>query len=71
MKTFMKVMYSMLFTSFVMVCLSSFFVEIPFFQWTFGLSLLALAVSSVIISSIELADEEIPDPYRKEEYYID
>ncbi len=71
MKTFMKVMYSILFTSFVMVFLSSFFVEIPFFQWTFGLSLLALAVSSVIISSIELADEEIPDPYRKEEYYID
>lgn len=71
MKTFMKVMYSILFTSFVMVFLSPFFVEIPFFQWTFGLSLLALAVSSVIISSIELADEDIPDPYRKEEYYID
>ena len=71
MKTFMKVMYSILFTSFVLVFLSSFFVKIPFFQWTFGLSLLALAVSSVIISSIELADEDIPDPYKKEEYYID
>ena len=71
MKTFMKVMYSILFTSFVMVFLSAFFVEIPFFQWIFGLSLLALAVSSVIISSIELADEEIPDPYKQEEYYID
>ena len=71
MKTFMKVMYSILFTSFVLVFLSSFFVEIPFFQWTFGLSLLALAVSSVIISSIELADEDIPDSYKQEEYYVD
>ena len=71
MKTFMKVMYSILFTSFVLVFLSSFFVEMPFFQWTFGLSLLALAVSSVVISSIELADEDIPDPYKQEEYYID
>ena len=71
MKTFMKVMYSILFTSCVLVFLSSFFVEIPFFQWIFGLSFLSIAVSSVIISSIELADEEIPDPYRKDEYYID
>ena len=71
MKTFMKVMYSILFTSFVTVFLSSFFVEMPFFQWTFGLSLLALAVSSVVVSSIELADEDIPDPYKQEEYYID
>lgn len=71
MKTFTKVMYSILFASFAIVFLSSFFFGIPFFQWAFGLSLLAIAVSSVIISSIELSDEEIPDPYRKEEYYID
>ena len=71
MKTFMKIMYSILFASFAIVFLSSFLFEIPFFQWAFGLSLLTIAVSSVIISSIELSDEEIPDPYKKEEYYVD
>lgn len=71
MKTFMKIMYSILFASFAIVFLSSFFFGIPFFQWAFGLSLLTIAVSSVIISSIELSDEEIPDPYKKEEYYVD
>ena len=71
MKTFMKIMYSILFASFAIVLLSSFFFGIPFFQWAFGLSLLTIAVSSVIISSIELSDEEIPDPYKKEEYYVD
>lgn len=70
MKTFMKIMYGILFSSFAVVLLSSFLFEIAFFQWAFGLSFLTIAVSSVIISSVELC-EEIPNPYEKEEHYID
>lgn len=70
MKTFMKIMYGILFSSFAIVLLSSFFFEIAFFQWAFSLSFLTIAVSSVVISSVELC-EEIPNPYEKEEYYID
>ena len=71
MKTFMKIMYGVLFSSFVVVLLSSLFFKIAFFQWAFVLSFLTTAVSSVIISSIELLNEEIPNPYKKENYYVD
>ena len=69
MKTFMKIMYGILFSSFAIVLLSSFFFEIAFFQWAFGLSFLTIAVSSVIISSVELCED--PNPYEREGYYID
>ena len=67
----MKIIHSILFSSFALVFLSALFFDTAFFQWTFGLSLLTAAVSSVIVSSTELANEEIPDPYRKEEYPVD
>ena len=67
----MKIMHSILFSSFALVFLSALFFNITFFQWMFGLSLLTAAISSVIVSSTELANEEIPDPYRKEEYPVD
>ena len=70
MKAFMKIMYGVLFSSFVVVLLSSLFFKIAFFQWAFGLSFLTIAASSVIISSVELC-EEIPNPYKKENYYVD
>lgn len=71
MKTFMKIMYGILFSSFAIVLLSSLFFKIAFFQWAFVLSFLTTAVSSVIISSIELLNEEIPNPYKKKNYYVD
>lgn len=71
MKTFMKIMYGILFSSFAIVLLSSLFFKIVFFQWAFVLSFLTTAVSSVIISSIELLNEEIPNPYKKKNYYVD
>lgn len=67
----MKIMHSILFSSFALVLLSVFFFNLAFFQWMFGLSLLTASISSVIVASIELANEEIPDPYRKEEYPVD
>ena len=71
MKNFMKLMYSILFSSIAIVILSSFLFEIKFFQWAFGISFLVLAVSSVIVSSIELGSGEFPNPYDNDEYYID
>ena len=71
MKTFMKIMYGVLFSSFAVVLLSSLFFKITFFQWAFVLSFLTTAVSSVTISSIELSNEEIPNPYKKKNYYVD
>ena len=67
----MKIMHSILFSSFALVVLSALFFNIAFFQWMFGLSLLTASISSVIVSSTELANEEILDPYRKEEYPVD
>ena len=67
----MKIMHSILFSSFALVLLSALFFNIAFFQWMFGLSLLTAAVSSVIVSSTEFVNEEIPDPYRKEEYPVE
>ena len=67
----MKIMHSILFSSFALALLSAFFFNLAFFQWMFGLSLLTASISSVIVASIELANEEIPDPYRKEEYPVD
>lgn len=67
----MKIMHSILFSSFALVFLSALFFNIAFFQWMFGLSLLAASISSVIVSSTEFVNEEIPDPYRKEEYPVD
>ena len=67
----MKIIHSILFSSFALVLLSALFFNIAFFQWMFGLSLLTVAISSVIVSSTELANEETPDPYRKEEYPVD
>ena len=67
----MKVTHNILFSSSALVFLSAFFFNIAFFQWMFGLSLLTAAVSSVIVSSTEFVNEEIPDPYRKEEYPVD
>ena len=71
MKNFMKLMYSILFSSIAIVVLSSFLFKIVFFQWAFGISFLVLAVSSVIISSIELGSGGFPNPYDNDEYYID
>ena len=67
----MKTIHSILFSSFALVFLSALFFNTAFFQWMFGLSLLTAAVSSVIVSSTEFVNEEIPDPYRKEEYPVD
>ena len=67
----MKIMHSILFSSFALVFLSALFFNIAFFQWMLGLSLLTASISSVIVSSIEFVNEEIPDPYRKEEYPVD
>ena len=71
MKNFMKLMYSIMFSSIAIVILSSFFFSVKFFQWAFGISFLVLAVSSVIISSIELGSGGFPNPYDNDEYYID
>ena len=67
----MKLMYSILFSSIAIVVLSSFLFKIVFFQWAFGISFLVLAVSSVIISSIELGSGGFSNPYDNDEYYID
>lgn len=71
MKTFMKLMYSILFSSMVISILSSFFFSVEFFQWSFGISFLVLAISSVVISSIELGSDGFHNPYDNDEYYID
>ena len=71
MSIFKKIMYSILFSSFAVMILSSFFFEIKFFQWAFGISFLIMAVSSVAITSVELSNDEFLNLYDNDEYYID
>lgn len=67
----MKLMYSIMFLSIAIIVLSSFFFGMKFFQWAFGISFLTLAVSSIIVSSIEFGLDGFPNPYDNDEYYID
>ena len=71
MKIFERIMFLMLFASVSLMTLSSFFFDITFFEWTFGLAFVVMAVSSLILSSIELATGNLPNPYESGEYYID
>ena len=67
----MKVLYTILFTAFVTMIGSSFFFNIAFFQWLFGISFLAIAIDSVVVSSIELSENNVPNPFTRDDIYLD
>ena len=67
----MKVLYAILFTTFVTMIGSSFFSNITFFQWLFGISFLAMAIDSVVVSSVELSEDNIPNPFTRDDIYLD
>ena len=71
MEKFMKVLYIILFTTFVTMIGSSFFFNITLFQWLFGISFLAMAIDSVIVSSIELSEDNVPNPFTRDDIYLD
>lgn len=71
MKIFEKVMFLVLFASIFLVIFSSFFFGITFFEWTFGLSFVTMTLASLILSPIELAIDNLPNPYESDEYFID
>lgn len=50
---------------------SSFFFNIPFFQWLFGISFLAMAIDSVVVSSVELSEGNVPNPFTRDDIYLD
>lgn len=67
----MKVFYAILLTAFVTMIGSSLFFNITFFQWLFGVSFLTMAIDSVVVSSIELSKGNIPNPFTKDDIYLD
>ena len=71
MEKFMKVLYTILFTTFVTMIGSSFFFNITFFQWLFGISFLAMAIDSVVVSSVELSEGNVPNPFTRDDIYLD
>lgn len=71
MKIFKKILYNLLFLSFALMILSSFFSGTRFFEWTFGLSFVTTTVCSLILSAVELGTGELPNPYSDENRYID
>ena len=71
MEKFMKVLYAILFTTFVTTIGSSFFFNIAFFQWLFGISFLAMAIDSVVVSSVELSEDNVPNPFTRDDIYLD
>ena len=67
----MKVLYAILFTTFIAMIGSSFFLNITFFQWLFGISFLAMAIDSVVVSSVELSEDNVPNPFTRDDIYLD
>ena len=71
MEKFKKVLYAILFTTFVTMISSSFFFNITFFQWLFGISFLTMAIDSVVVSSVELSEGNVPNPFTRDDIYLD
>ena len=71
MEKFMKILYAILFTTFVTMIGSSFFFNITFFQWLFGISFLAMAIDSVVVSSVELSEDNVLNPFTRDDIYLD
>ena len=71
MEKFKKILYAILFTTFITMIGSSFFFNITFFQWLFGISFLAMAIDSVVVSSVELSEDNIPNPFTRDDIYLD
>ena len=67
----MKALYAILFTTFVTMVGSSFFFNITFFQWLFGISFLVMAIDSVIVSSVELSEDNVTNPFTRDDIYLD
>ena len=67
----MKLLYTILFTAFITMIGSSFFFNITFFQWLFGISFLAMAIDSVVVSSVELSKDNVPNPFTRDDIYLD
>ena len=67
----MKVLYAILFTTFIKMIGYSFFFNITLFQWLFGISFLAMAIDSVVVSSVELSDDNVPNPFTRDDIYLD
>lgn len=67
----MKLLYAILFTTFVTMISSSFFFNITFFQWLFGISFLVMAIDSVVVSSVELSEDNVPNPFTRDDIYLD
>lgn len=67
----MKALYTILFTTFITMIGSSLFFNITFFQWLFGISFLAMAIDSVIVSSVELSEDNVPNPFTRDDIYLD
>ena len=71
MKLFKKIMYDVLFASFAVMFLSSFFFGVELFEAVFGLSFVVMALDSIVLSAVELSTDGLPNPYDSDEYYID
>lgn len=67
----MKVLYVILFITFITMIGSSFFLNVAFFQWLFGISFLAMAIDSVVVSSVELSEDNVPNPFTRDDVYLD
>ena len=71
MKIFEKITFFVLFASMFLMLISSFFFDVSFFEWVFGLSFITMSVSSLVLASVELAIGDLFNPYESDDYYID
>lgn len=71
MKIFEKITFFVLFVSMFLMLISSFFFDVSFFEWVFGLSFIIMSISSLALASVELAIGGLFNPYESDDYYID
>ena len=71
MKTFKQILYYLLFISFISTFISSLFIDITFFNFVFGISVLIMILTPLVLSIVELGSEDIPNPYKDNKYYLD
>lgn len=71
MKTFKQILYYLLFISFIFTFISSLFSNIAFFKFVFGISILIMILTPLVLAVVEIGSGDIPNPYENNDYYLD
>lgn len=71
MKTFKQILYYLLFISFISTFISSLLIDITFFNFVFGISIVIMILTPLVLAVVEIGSDDIPNPYKNNDYYLD